>query len=206
MLEDRNFLMPDATFAIEMVAFLTVLVVMTRYVVPRIRERMETRERGIARALAAARQADRQRRTAEAAAARTIAEARREARQIVDQARLTADHLLDEVRRLGNEEYRWLAGRAERELERRSVLAQQQARQRARAAAVAAIRESVGGDVDPARVGQMTDSYFDVQRPSRDLHPAGTGVPHPAGAVVARPDRMVKEADRNAVDVPSDRK
>src|SRR3954464_4052452 len=116
MLENRNFLVPDATFVIEMVAFVAVLFVMTRYVVPHIRERMHERQRSIDHALAGAREAERRRRAAEAAATVIHAEARREARRITEQARSMRDHLIAEGRHTGMEEYRWLAGRADRDL------------------------------------------------------------------------------------------
>ena len=122
MLENRNFLVPDATFAIEMVAFVVVLVVMTRYVVPHIRARMQERQRFIDQALAGAREAASRRRDAEAAAAAIRAHARQEARHITEQARSMRDHLIAEGRHAGLEEYRWLAGRADRDLQRRTEL------------------------------------------------------------------------------------
>lgn len=172
MLENRNFLLPDATFVIEMVAFVAVLFVMTRYVVPRIRERMTERQRAIDRALEAAREADRRRRHAEAAADAIQAEARREAGRITDQARAMRDHLIAEGRRTGAEEYRWLAGRANRDLHRRAGLAREQLRRQARTAAIAAVRDYLGSQADPARVTALVDYHLDALD---DVAPAAAG-------------------------------
>lgn len=160
MLETRNFLVPDATFAIEMLAFVVVLVVMTRFVVPRIRASMHARQLAIARALAAAREAETRRASAQAEAEEISAAARHEARTITDQARSMRDHLIAEGRRAGAEEYQWLAGRAERELQRRTEAATGHLQQQARAAAAAAIRAHLGGDVDTARIEQLVDEHF----------------------------------------------
>jgi F-type H+-transporting ATPase subunit b len=165
MLENRNFLVPDATFAIEMIAFLTVLVVMTRYVIPTIRDRMNERQRSIDQALAGAREADRRRRDAEAAADSIRAEARREARQIIEQGHSMHDHLIAEGRHTGLEEYRWLAGRADRDLQRRTELARQQLRRQARAAAIAAVRV-VGSEADAERVAALVDEHLDALDPA----------------------------------------
>jgi len=161
MLEERNFLVPDATFVIEMLAFVVVLVVMTRYVVPRIRERMHERQRMIDVALAGVREADLRRHEAESAATAIRAEARREAGRITEEARSMREHLIAEGRRTGLEEYRWLAGRADRELQRQTELAREQLRQQARAAAIAATRVCVGSDADAVMVAALVDEQLD---------------------------------------------
>jgi F-type H+-transporting ATPase subunit b len=119
MMESRNFLVPDATFAIEMVAFL----VMTRFVVPRIRAGMQARQDAINQALAAARDAEVRRATAEAQSEAIRATARREARTIIEQARRMRDQMIADGRRAGIEEYRWESARTERELQRRLATA-----------------------------------------------------------------------------------
>jgi len=145
---------------------------MTRYVVPRIRERMNERQSTIERALAGAREADQRRHDAEVAAAAIQAEARREAGRITDQARAIHDQLIAEGRRTGSEEYRWLAGRANRELQRRARLAREQLRRQARTAAVAAVRDYVGSQADLARVSALVDEHLDALD---HVEPAKTG-------------------------------
>lgn len=163
MLETRNFLIPDATFAIEMLALLVVLVVMTRYVLPRIRASMQARQQTISTALAAAREARAQEAAAQAEAENVRAAARREASEIAVEARALRDHLIAEGRRAGIEEYRWLSGRADRELQRRTQAADTRLQQQARAAAISAARAYVGDDVDRAQIEHLVDHHFAAQ-------------------------------------------
>lgn len=171
MLETRNFLVPDATLAIEMVAFLVVLVVMTRYVVPRIRAAMHARQHAITQALAAAREAEARQAAAQAQADEIRAAARREARWITDQARSMRDHLVAEGRRAGAEDYRWMSGRAERELQRRTEATTRQLRCHARSAATAAVSAYLGDDVDRARIRRLVDEHFEASMVSRETEP-----------------------------------
>jgi F0F1-type ATP synthase membrane subunit b/b' len=161
MLETRNFLVPDATFAIEAVAFLVVLAVMTRWVLPRIRAAMHERQLAVADALAAARDAEQRRRLAEAEAAEIRTAARRAARRTKEQAWAWRDSLIADAKRAGIEEYRWLAGRADREQQRHRILAEGRFRQQASAAATAATTAYLGSDVDRDRIAQLVNEYFD---------------------------------------------
>lgn len=131
MLETRNFLLPDATLIIEIVAFVVVLVIMSRYVLPHIRRAVTQRQTETAAALTSARDAEQRQAHAEQDAFTVRADARRQARQITDQAREMRDHLIAEGRRQGQEEYRWLSGRALREFNRRSELTRRQAHREA---------------------------------------------------------------------------
>jgi F-type H+-transporting ATPase subunit b len=197
MLETRNFLLPDATFAIEMVAFLVVLVVMSRYVVPRIRERMQQRVRVIEDSLAAARAADHRRQEAESAATAIRADARREARHIVDEARSHRDILIAEGRKSGTEEYRWRAGRAERELRRRTELAHHMARAQARKAAIAAVRAQLGPDIEAAQIVALVDEHLPARSASsRSGHTVAWPMPSAAREDPKSEGRDVDRVDR----------
>lgn len=162
MMDSRNFLVPDATFVIEIIAFAAVMVVMTRYVLPRIRGTMQARERAITESLTAAQQAEQRQHAAEAEADAVRGAARREARLIVDRARSTGEQMIREGRQAGVAEYRWLAGRAGRELQRRTALSSQRLRLQARAAAVAAAAAYLGDDVDAAQLDQLVDDHFEA--------------------------------------------
>jgi F-type H+-transporting ATPase subunit b len=162
MPESRNFLMPDATFAIEMFAFLVVLVVMTRWILPSIRAAMQARQLAITEGMQAARDAEASRQAAQAEAAEVLAAARRTARQIKEQAWSMREHLVTEGKRAGTEEYRWLAGRAERERERHAELVQRRWRQHARTAATVAARTYLGHEIDVERIHALVDEQFDA--------------------------------------------
>jgi F-type H+-transporting ATPase subunit b len=114
----NNFLVPDATLVIEVVAFNLVLFVVAKFVLPRLRTAVEARQAQVAATVALTAETERLRRTAEEESRQVLAAAHRDARRITDQARATRDELIAQGRRDGLEEYRWLAGRAAREAAR----------------------------------------------------------------------------------------
>jgi F-type H+-transporting ATPase subunit b len=117
-----NFLVPDATIGIELIAFGIVLAVVTKFVLPRLRAAVAHRQEQVAASLAGAADADRRARSAEQHRREVLAAARREAREVTEQAYATRDYLIAEGRREGREEYVWLAGRAARESARHDEL------------------------------------------------------------------------------------
>jgi F-type H+-transporting ATPase subunit b len=122
MITDTTLSPPDATLVVELAAFLVVLTVIAKFVVPRIRATIEQRQARIATALAAADDADRQRQAVEVECRELLAAARREARVITDGARAMKDHLIAEGRREGQAEYAWRSARIDRERRRDDTL------------------------------------------------------------------------------------
>ena len=117
-----NFLVPDATIGIELIAFLIVLAVITKFVLPRLRAAVAERQEQVAASLAGAADADRRARSAKEQRREILAAARRDAREVTDQAYATRDYLIAEGKREGREEYVWLAGRSARESARHAEL------------------------------------------------------------------------------------
>src|SRR3954447_10625147 len=101
MLERTNFFVPDATVIVEMIVFVLVMVVVTKYVVPHLRRVVEARQRRIEKALTMATQLEREVADANGEADRIRRQARREARDILDRARTTHDYLIEKGRREG---------------------------------------------------------------------------------------------------------
>jgi F-type H+-transporting ATPase subunit b len=168
MLETRNFLIPDATLIIEIIAFGIVLILMVKCVLPHIRRVMQQRQDQIAAALAAAAEAELRMKRADTQAQRTLASARHQASEITDQARSMRDHLIAEGRREGNGEYRWLAGRAEREADRRADHARLRGQQEGAAVAVEVLRDDIGVPFDRALVAALIGQRLRAQRASMD--------------------------------------
>jgi F-type H+-transporting ATPase subunit b len=106
-LPDNNFLLPDATALIEVVVFLVVLVVVSKFVLPRLHSLMAQRRREIDEALDAAAETEAEARARHDDAARTLRSAMRQARLIIDRAYERHDHLVAEGMRKGREEYEW---------------------------------------------------------------------------------------------------
>ena len=94
---DSNFLIPNATFIVELVAFLIVLGVIAKYVLPILKKALDDRA------------ADADRRTA-------LEEARQQAREIVAQANRTAEQVRTEAQANAQNEYERIVGNAETEV------------------------------------------------------------------------------------------
>lgn len=100
-------LVPDATILIEVAVFLIVLVVVSRYVLPRIHAAVAERQHHVSGQLAAAAAVEMRARLLEQQAKASLSAARHESRRIIDDAYERRDHLIKEGMRKGREEYDW---------------------------------------------------------------------------------------------------
>jgi F-type H+-transporting ATPase subunit b len=90
-----NFLIPDATFIAELVAFLVILWFMWTYVVPPLQKNLEKRQEVIRQSLEDARLAKERLDAAEADYAAALAEARAEAARTREEARRIRQEIID---------------------------------------------------------------------------------------------------------------
>lgn len=90
-----NFLIPDATFLAEIVAFLVILFVMWRYVVPPLQKNLSARQDVIRQQLEDSRLAAERLQAAEADYASAVAEARAEAARTREDARRVRQEIID---------------------------------------------------------------------------------------------------------------
>lgn len=127
--ESNNFLLPNATFFVEIVIFAVALWIIWRYIVPPIREAMRERNEMVQRSLDESRAAEEKFQQAQERHEQALAEARSEAARIRDSARADGQRTLDELR-----------GRAGAEV---AELRQRGAEQ------LAGQREQVIGDLEP---------------------------------------------------------
>jgi F-type H+-transporting ATPase subunit b len=104
VLADGNFLVPNATFIAEVVAFLIILWILYRYVVPPVQNAMRERQELIRGQIEESRQAHAQLEKAQAEYQQALTEARAEAAKIRDNARADADRLREELRAQAQEE------------------------------------------------------------------------------------------------------
>src|SRR5262249_26083152 len=116
VLADGNFLVPNATFLAEVVAFAIILWVLYRYVVPPAQKAMRERQELIRGQIEESRQARERLAKAEADYQRALFEARAEAAKIRDGARADADRLRDEMRVQAQEEADRIRARAVEQL------------------------------------------------------------------------------------------
>lgn len=111
-----NFLVPNATFIAEVIAFAIILFVLWRYVVPPVQKAMKERQDLVRGQIEESRQAREALEKAEADYQAALAEARAEAAKIRDSARADADRLRDQLRAQAEEEAERIRQRSEEQL------------------------------------------------------------------------------------------
>lgn len=113
----NNFLVPNATFVVELVAFLLVLGVLARYVLPVINKSISDRQATIQQGLQEAEAARQRAEDAQADYARTVEEARQQARAMVDEANRIGEELRADLRQRGEQEYERIISRAQADID-----------------------------------------------------------------------------------------
>jgi F-type H+-transporting ATPase subunit b len=126
VLAGGNFLIPDATFLAELVAFVLILVVLWRYVVPPLQKSMTARQEAIRSSFADADAAKQRLADAEAEYKAAIAEARAEQAKAREDAAKTKREIVDAAKAEAQTEAAAILARAEAslEVERRQVFAE----------------------------------------------------------------------------------
>ena len=114
----NNILLPNATFIAEVVAFLLILGIVWRYVLPPVQKVMRQRQEMIDQQAKDADQAREKLVEAEAAFKNALTEARVEAAQIRENARAEAQRTVEELRTQAHEESARIIARGEEQLER----------------------------------------------------------------------------------------
>jgi F-type H+-transporting ATPase subunit b len=135
MIATSNFLVPNGTFIVELVAFLIVLAVIARYVLPPVNKALRDRQAQIQSELAAADKARAEASAADEDRRQALEEARRRASEIVEQATRSAEKTRSDAAALGQEEHDRILANANAEVN--------QARQRALEEATAELSQLV---------------------------------------------------------------
>jgi F-type H+-transporting ATPase subunit b len=118
VLAGSNFLVPNATFIAELVAFLIILAVIGKYIVPPAQKAMRERQAIIDKQMSDAEETTAKLAEAKAAYENALTEARAEAAQIRENARAEAQRSLDELRAAAQEESARIVARGEELLAR----------------------------------------------------------------------------------------
>ncbi len=143
-----NFLIPNGTLIVEVIAFLIVLFILGRYAVPALNKQLSDRQQRIAEELAAAERA-----RADAAAAdderrATLDEARQRARDIVAQANQVAEQVRAEAQARGQEAYERQVAAAAAEIELARSRAVAEATEHLGAMVISVVEAIIGREVD----------------------------------------------------------
>ena len=148
LVASSNFLVPNATFVVELVAFLIVLGVLAKWVLPVINKSMDERQATIRQALADAEEAKRRAVEAEEEYKRRVSEAQAQARAVTDEARRLAEQLRAERRQQADEEYERIIGRAREDIDAQTRRAVEELRRGAADLAVTVVEKVLGEGLD----------------------------------------------------------
>jgi F-type H+-transporting ATPase subunit b len=148
LVASTNFLVPNGTFIVEIIAFLLVLAALAKWVLPPVQQAMSQRQQTLAEALANAEQAKRRAEEAEAEYRRVIGEARSEARRLVEEANRLAEQLRAEKRQQAEQEYEGIVGRARADIQAEARRAAEELRQQIADLAIAVVEKVLGDGLD----------------------------------------------------------
>jgi F-type H+-transporting ATPase subunit b len=148
LVASSNFLVPNSTFFVELVAFLIVILILAKYVLPPLGRIMEERQSAIRQALADAEEAKRRHAEAEEESKRIIGEARTQARAVVEEANKMAEQARAERRQQAEAEYERIVTSAGAEVEAQTRRAQEELRQQAADLAIAVAEKVLGEGID----------------------------------------------------------
>lgn len=116
VLASGNFLVPNATFIAEFIAFLLILGIIWRYIVPPVQKVMRKREEELVEQAKNAEDTRAKLAEAEAAYQQALNEARTEAAQIRENARAEAQRTIEELRTQAQEEAARIVARGDEQL------------------------------------------------------------------------------------------
>ena len=157
MLVASNFLVPNGTFFVELLAFILVVVVIGTKILPQINKAMEERQATIRQALTDAEQAKRRAAEAEEEYKRIVGEARTQARSVVEEANRQAEQLRTEKRAQADREYEQRVTQATADIEAQARRAQADLRQQAADLAVAVAEKVIGEGIDRQAQSSLID-------------------------------------------------
>lgn len=147
LVASSNFLVPNGTFIVELVAFLLVLYILSRFL-PRIQAAVDARKQIISQAIVDAEEAKQAKEQAEEERQRIVAEARTQARSVVEEANKMADQARNEKREQAEAEYDRIVSAAQAEVDAQARRAEAELRQQAADLAITVAEKVIGEGID----------------------------------------------------------
>lgn len=164
------FIVPNGTFIAEFVAFLIVLFVVAKYILPPLNKMLGERQDAIRAELAAADDAKADAERADADRRAALEHARTQAREIVEQAQRTADRLSEEAKDRGQREYDRLVTSADAEVRLARQRALEEAAQQLGRLVVEVVERIIGREMDLAAHRDLIQEAVDaLARETGDL-------------------------------------
>ncbi|MDQ6784339.1 MAG: F0F1 ATP synthase subunit B [Actinomycetota bacterium] len=152
-----NFLVPNATFLVELVAFLAVLFILRRKILPKLTGVLDERQKTIRQGVEDAEKAKQRAQEAEADYRKAIEEARQEARGLIDEANKVGEQLKAELRQRGEQEYERIVSRAQADIDASARRASEDLRQNLSETVILVVRKVVGEGLDADAHRELID-------------------------------------------------
>jgi F-type H+-transporting ATPase subunit b len=166
MMASSNFLVPNATLIVEVVAFLIVLGVIAKYVLPVLNKALGDRQELIRSSLAAAETARAEAAEASTQRQETLDEARRHAQEIVATANKAAERTKAQAEERGRLEYERLVARAEAEIAGARQRAVEEVSSKVGALVISVARQVIGREIDESSHRALIDEAVTALRGS----------------------------------------
>src|ERR1700722_3538650 len=162
--DTSNFLIPNGTLIVEIVAFLIVLYFLGRKVLPIVNKAIEERQEQIRESLEAAEKARQEADETRAQRQSILDEARQQAREIVSQANRTADQTRADGQTRGQQEYERLVASAEAEISLSRQRALDELTSRIGALVLSVARQVIEREIDAQRHRGLIDEAVSAIR------------------------------------------
>jgi len=169
-----NFLVPNGTLIVEIVAFLIVLFVIGRYVLPPLNKVLEERQGQIRSALEAAEAAKAEADETRGQRHAILDEARQQAREIMSQANANAERVRAESAERGQQEYERLVAAAEAEIGLARQRAVDEVSSRVAGLVLSVAQQVIGREIDAQSHRALIDEAVSALRGSADTSAAGS--------------------------------
>ncbi|HVX21255.1 MAG TPA: F0F1 ATP synthase subunit B [Acidimicrobiales bacterium] len=159
---ESNFLIPNGTFIVELIAFLIVLGVMAKYILPPVNKALKERQAAIKAELDAADEAKSDAAAADAERRDALEHARQQGREILEQANRSAERLAAEAQARGQSEYDRLVTSAEAEVRLARQRALDEAASRLGELVVEVVERIIGREMDASAHQDLIDEAVDA--------------------------------------------
>jgi len=157
-----NFLIPNGTIIVELIAFLIVLFVLGKYVLPPVNRAIVTRQEQIRSELAAAEAARADASAADDERRNALEQARHQAREIVAQAKHTAEQVQSEASQRGQAESDRIIANAEAELSLTRQRAIEESAARMGEIVLDTVEKIIGREVDASAHRELLDEAIEA--------------------------------------------
>ena len=157
MIASSNFLVPNATFFVELIAFVLLLGIVAKWILPPINGVMVKRQQEIAQSLTVIDDAKVKMEEATAAYEQAMVKAHEDARSTLEQANRIAEEIREEARAKATAEYDRLVARATTDIEAARQQALRDLQDQAAELALLIAGKVVGAELNAERHRQLID-------------------------------------------------